>query len=339
MSGHLHAAPEPSVTVRTPGKVNLVLRSGARRDDGYHPLSTVFQAVSLFEEVTATHVAPGTGITLTVSGPQADVVPLDETNLAWRAARAVAGHTGMDADVALHIHKGVPVAGGMAGGSADAAAALVACDALWDAGLSRHELTMLGAELGADVPFALLGHTAVGTGRGDVLTPVLTRGEFHWVFAVQDEGLSTPSVFARFDELSGTAPAADHAEAAAVAAGRPGAAGRPDAADAGRRPDPGDDAGLMTALRAGDPTALGEALHNDLQAAALDLRPELGRVLEIARDAGTLGALVSGSGPTVAALARSRRHALAIAAAWTSAGVVASVWTATGPAPGARITG
>ncbi|MBE1874627.1 4-(cytidine 5'-diphospho)-2-C-methyl-D-erythritol kinase [Myceligenerans pegani] len=313
MSGHLHAAPEPSATVRTPGKVNLVLRSGAVRDDGYHPLSTVFQAVSLFEEVTATHVAPGAGISLTVSGPQADVVPLDETNLAWRAALAVADHTGMDADVALHIHKGVPVAGGMAGGSADAAAALVACDALWDAGLSRQELTMLGARLGADVPFALLGHTAVGTGRGDVLTPVLARGEFHWAFAVQAEGLPTPSVFARFDELSADDPA--------------------------HSPDPGDDAGLMAALRAGDPTALGEALHNDLQAAAVDLRPELGRVMEVAREAGTLGTLVSGSGPTVAALARTRRHALAIAAAWTAAGVADSVWTATGPAPGARLTG
>lgn len=314
MSGHLHAAPEPSVTVRTPGKVNLVLRSGAVRDDGYHPLSTVFQAVSLFEEVTATQVAPGTGISLTVSGPQSDAVPRDETNLAWRAARAVADHTGIEADVALHLHKGVPVAGGMAGGSADAAATLVACDALWEAGLSRHELTRLAAGLGADVPFSLLGHTAVGTGRGDVLTPVLTRGEFHWAFAVQAEGLSTPAVFARFDALSATAPAA-----------------------AG--PDPGDDAELMAALRAGDPTALGQALHNDLQAAALDLRPELGRVMEVAREAGALATLVSGSGPTVAALARSRRHAVAVAAAWTAADVVASVWTATGPAPGARITG
>ncbi|MBL0885553.1 4-(cytidine 5'-diphospho)-2-C-methyl-D-erythritol kinase [Myceligenerans indicum] len=337
MSGHLHAAPEPSVTVRTPGKVNLVLRSGAVRDDGYHPLSTVFQAVSLFEEVTATHVAPGAGISLTVSGPQADVVPLDETNLAWRAALAVADHTGLDADVALHLHKGVPVAGGMAGGSADAAAALVACDALWGAGLSRHDLTVLAAGLGADVPFALLGHTAVGTGRGDVLTPVLTRGEFHWAFAVQAEGLSTPSVFARFDELSAAGVSAAGADRAAGPTPLDGemAGG----VDPGRSPDPGDDAELMAALRAGDPTALGEALHNDLQAAALDLRPELGQVLEVAREAGALGTLVSGSGPTIAALARSRRHALAVAAAWTTADVVASVWTATGPAPGARITG
>ena len=310
MSGHLHAAPEPRVTVRTPGKVNLTLRSGAVRDDGYHPLSTIFQAVSLFEEVTATQTQPGSGISLTVSGPQSDVVPLDETNLAWRAARAVADHTGLDADVALHITKGVPVAGGMAGGSADAAAALMACHLLWDAGLSRHELMALAARLGADVPFSLLGHTAVGTGRGDVLTPVLTRGEFHWAFAVQDEGLSTPKVFDRFDELSGTT--------------------------AGAAPDPAADAELMTALRAGDPTALGDALHNDLQPAALDLFPRLHRVLEVARESGTLGAVVSGSGPTVAALARSRRHALAIASAWRAENVVDSVWTATSPSPGAR---
>lgn len=315
MSGHLHAAPQPRITVRAPGKVNLALRSGPVREDGYHPLSTIFQAVSLFEEVTATQAQPGAGISLTVSGPQAGVVPTDETNLAWRAARAVADATGIDADVALHVHKGVPVAGGMAGGSADAAAALLACDALWDAGLSRHELTRLGAGLGADVPFSLLGHTAVGTGRGDVLTPVLTRGEFHWAFAVQAEGLPTPAVFGRFDELS-----------------PPGAAspGEPD-------PDPAADAALMTALRAGNPIALGELLHNDLQVAALDLRPELDRVLDVARDAGALGTLVSGSGPTVAALARSRRQAVAVAAAWTAADVVDSVWTATGPAPGARI--
>ncbi|GAB4086698.1 4-(cytidine 5'-diphospho)-2-C-methyl-D-erythritol kinase [Myceligenerans cantabricum] len=336
MSGHLHAAPEPAVTVRTPGKVNLVLRSGAVRDDGYHPLSTVFQAVALFEEVTATQVQPGSGISLTVSGSQADAVPRDETNLAWRAARAVADHTGLDADVSLHITKGVPVAGGMAGGSADAAAALVACDALWDAGLSRQELTALGAQLGADVPFSLLGHTAVGTGRGDILTPVLTRGEFHWAFAVQAEGLSTPSVFGRFDELSRTMPDGGH-DLPGEDWWNGGAAEPGDPGDVARGPDPGDDAGLLAALRAGDPTALGAALRNDLQAAALDLRPELGRVLEIARDAGTLGAVVSGSGPTVAALARSRRHALAIAAVWTAAGVVDSVWTATGPAPGARI--
>lgn len=308
---HLAAAPSPSVRVRAPGKVNLSLRVGARQADGYHPLSTIFQAVSLYEEVTATQVPEGAGVTITVDGPQADLVPLDRTNLAWRAAEALAAHVGMAPDVALHLAKGVPVAGGMAGGSADAAATLVACDALWQAGLSRDDLATLAADLGADVPFALLGHTAVGTGRGHLLTPAMTRGEFHWVFAAQAEGLSTPAVYGRFDELAG--------------------------ADAPDEPGLEDDTALMQALRAGDAVALGQALHNDLQAAALSLRPELERTIDVATEAGALGAFVSGSGPTVAALARSRQHALAIAASWTAEGAADSVWCTSGPAHGARL--
>ncbi|GAA4719897.1 4-(cytidine 5'-diphospho)-2-C-methyl-D-erythritol kinase [Isoptericola chiayiensis] len=308
----LAAAPTPSVRVRAPGKVNLSLHVGPLDDDGYHPLVSVFQAVSLAEEVTATQVGDGAGISLTVDGPQADRVPLDATNLAWRAAELLARHVGLAPDVALHLAKGVPVAGGMAGGSADAAATLVACDALWGTGLSRQDLVALGGELGSDVPFALHGHTAVGTGRGHLLTPAMTRGEFHWAFAAQDEGLSTPAVYGRFDEL--------------VAAGRLAPTAEVDA-----------DTALMQALRAGDPTALGAALHNDLQAAALDLRPELERTLEIARNGGALGAMVSGSGPTVAALARSRQHALAIAATWTAEDAADSVWCTTAPAAGARV--
>ncbi|MFJ3405699.1 4-(cytidine 5'-diphospho)-2-C-methyl-D-erythritol kinase [Promicromonospora sp. NPDC090134] len=310
MIPRLAAAPPPSVRVRAPGKVNLGLRVGPVGDDGYHPLATIFQAVSLFEEVTATQVAPGAGISLTVSGPQADVVPTDETNLAWRAAALLAERTGLPADVQLHLTKGVPVAGGMAGGSADAAAALVACDALWEAGIPRPDLVELAAELGADVPFSLLGHTAVGTGRGDLLTPAMTRGEFHWCFATQREGLSTPTVFRRFDELAGPSTP---------------------------RVAPTDDTAIMHALRAGDAVALGKALHNDLEGPALDLRPELAGVLEVATESGALGVVVSGSGPTVAALGRSRQHALALGAAWTAADVVDAVWCATGPAPGTQI--
>lgn len=310
MIGRLSAAPPPSVRVRAPGKVNLALRVGPVGSDGYHPLATIFQAVTLFEEVTATLAPPGAGISLTVSGPQADDVPTDETNLAWRAAALLADRTGLAADVALHITKGVPVAGGMAGGSADAAAALLACDTLWEAGVPRSELVEIAAELGADVPFSLLGHTAVGTGRGDLLTPAMTRGEFHWCFGTQRVGLSTPSVFRRFDKLAGPSTPA-------VA--------------------PADDTELMHALRAGDPVALGKALHNDLQAPALDLRPELAEVLDVATESGALGVIVSGSGPTVAALGRSRQHALALGAAWTAADVVDAVWCASGPAPGTQI--
>lgn len=307
---HLAAAPAPSVRVRAPGKINLTLRVGPVADDGYHPLVTVFQAVTLYEEITATEVPEGTGISLTVEGPQADRVPLDSGNLAWQAVEAIARHVGLDPSVALHIAKGVPVAGGMAGGSADAAATLLACDALWGTALPRHELQSIAATLGSDVPFALLGHTAVGTGRGHLLTPAMARGEFHWAFATRDEGLSTPAVYRRFDELGG-GTSSDVSSA--------------------------DDNGLMQALRAGDPTALGQALQNDLEPAALDLRPELERTLEIAQNGGALGAMVSGSGPTVAALARSRQHALAIAATWTAEGAADAVWCTTGPAAGARV--
>ncbi|WP_255371751.1 4-(cytidine 5'-diphospho)-2-C-methyl-D-erythritol kinase [Cellulosimicrobium sp. CUA-896] len=284
------------------------MQVGPLQDDGYHPLVTIFQAVGLSEEVIAHQVPPGAGTSLTVDGLQADVVPADATNLAWRAAEALARHVGIDPDVRLQVVKGVPVAGGMAGGSADAAAALVACDTLWETGLPRAELARLASGLGADVAFGLVGHTAVGTGRGDVLTPAMTRGEFHWVFAVQAEGLSTPEVYRAFDETVG-----------------------------GTEPELGDDTALMQALRAGDAVGLGRALHNDLEAAALALRPELARTLAVAREADALGAIVSGSGPTVAALARSRQHALAIAAAWTAADACDSVWCTTAPAPGARV--
>ncbi|RYV50370.1 4-(cytidine 5'-diphospho)-2-C-methyl-D-erythritol kinase [Pengzhenrongella frigida] len=294
------------VRVRAPGKVNLSLRVGARESDGFHPLATVFQAVSLFEEVVA---RPSNDLRVTVSGQHADRVPTDMTNLALLAAQLLAAHTGIEAGVHLHLHKAVPVAGGMAGGSADAAAALVACDALWGTGLPREELVELAAQLGSDVPFPLIGHTAIGTGRGHLLAPAMSRGEYHWAFAVREQGLSTARVFGVFDELiagaTGLEPEADRA--------------------------------LMQALRAGDPHALGRALHNDLQHAALELAPSLAEPLAVAQDAGALGVLVSGSGPTVAALARSRQHALVIAAAMTAAGVADEVMTAVGPVPGARV--
>ena len=299
--------PEHEVRVRAPGKLNLSLRVGALQADGYHPLTTVFQAVSVYEEVVAT---PSDERTLTVSGVQAHLVPTDASNLALKAVEVLARHTGIDDGVHLHIDKGVPVAGGMAGGSADAAAALVACDALWHTGLSRAELIEVAAEVGADVPFILMGHTAVGQGRGHLLTPALTRGEFSWAFAVQDRGLSTSEAYRTFDDLHG---------------GEVGA------------PDPELDVPLMQALRAGDPRALGAALHNDLQVASLELDPLLAEPLAIAQDAGALGVVVSGSGPTVAALARNRQHALALAAAFTATGVADRVLTATGPVAGARI--
>lgn len=294
------------VRVRAPGKVNLSLRVGPRRADGYHPVATVFQAVSVYEDVVATAADE---IAVTATGPQAHLVPTDGQNLAVRAARALAARTGIADGVHLHLHKGVPVAGGMAGGSADAAAALLACDAFWGTGLPREELHDIAAELGADVPFLLMGQTAVGSGRGDLLTAAMSRGEYHWAFGVHDTGLPTADVYAEFDRL---------------AAARDGL-------------DADGDVALLHALRAGDAPALGALLHNDLQEAAVELAPHLVETLAVAQDAGALGVVVSGSGPTVAALGRSRQHALVIAAAMTAAGVADSVLTASGPVPGARV--
>ncbi len=304
-----------TVTVRAPGKVNLQLSVGSRMPDGYHPLVTVFQAVSLFETVTAT-VRDDEEFTLTVeAGPSLVLdpvaVPLDESNLAWRAALAVAERYGISDGIDLTIVKGVPVAGGMAGGSADAAAAVVACAEAWEVGASREELERICVELGADVPFCLHGNTAVGVGRGDELSPAMTHGEFHWVLATQSTGLSTPSVFAEFDR------AVDEGRTTITSAHV--------------------DEEIMAALMAGDAVRLGEALSNDLQGPALTLAPHLQRVIDAAKDAEALGVVVSGSGPTVAALARSRQHALAIAAHLTAEDVADTVLTASGPVPGATV--
>ena len=295
----------PQVTVRVPGKVNLELMVGAPREDGYHPLSTVFHAVSLFDEVTvATADEWGVGVT----GPQSLGVPVDESNLALRAARLLAEVGRVAEPVHVSIRKDIPVAGGMAGGSADAAAALVACDRLWGLALPRTELENLAAELGSDVPFLLSGGTAMGSGRGEVLAPVLARGSYHWVFALSEGGLSTPAVYAECDRLRDDRPV----------------------------PPPSPSPEMMTALRSGDARALGEALSNDLQAAAISLMPALGEVLDAGLEFGALGGVVSGSGPTVAFLAEDHESALDLAVSLTASGAVQDVRRATGPVHGAH---
>jgi 4-diphosphocytidyl-2-C-methyl-D-erythritol kinase len=297
-----------AVTVRVPAKVNLQLAVGARRSDGFHDLATVFHAVSLYDEVTASP-AGDRGLRVSVEGEHAADVPLGEENLAARAARLLAERAGVQPAVHLHVRKGIPVSGGMAGGSADAAAALVACDVLWGTGLDRGGLRELAAQLGSDVPFALVGGTAIGLGRGDRLMPALARGHFEWVFAVADGGLSTPAVYAECDRLR-----------------------------AGRvLPEPRVSENLMAALRAGDPVALGRALRNDLQPAACNLRPQLRMTLEVAQEYRALGSIVSGSGPTVALLARDAEHALDLAVALTASGACRTVKRAHGPVHGARV--
>ncbi|MDX6257788.1 MAG: 4-diphosphocytidyl-2-C-methyl-D-erythritol kinase [Frankiales bacterium] len=297
---------DTTVTVRVPAKVNLFLGCGLLRDDGFHELTTVFHAVSLFDEVT---VWESDGLTVEVTGEGETDVPLDGTNLAVRAARLLGRRLGIEPDVHVALHKGIPVAGGMAGGSADAAGTLVALDALWGAGLTREALEELAAELGSDVPFALHGGTALGVGRGEQLTSVLARGDYHWVFALADGGLPTPAVYAELDAWR---------------------------AGADPRPVPSPDA-VFAALRSGNAKALGAALVNDLQVAAIRLRPGLRRTLEAGRELGALGSVVSGSGPTCAFLVPSAADALSLAASLSAAGVCRAVRTAHGPVHGARI--
>jgi len=302
-----------SITARAPGKVNLALRVGGLGADGYHPVVTVYQAVNTYEQVTATSAPSGSGITIKIKSHDGyanlDTIPADHHNIAHQAAALVAGRAGFKPDVVLTITKAVPVAGGMAGGSADGAATLVACNELWGCRFDAAELRELGAELGSDVPFSLLGGTAIGTGRGHLLTPIPTRGEFHWAFGLSDRGLSTPEVYRKFDELKRS----DMAELLLPTKE------------------------LLKALASGDAATLGRCLSNDLQPAAFALRPELARTIDIALAANALGAVVSGSGPTVAALAESADQAQEIALAWQHAGVVGNTIVTTSATQGAQV--
>jgi 4-diphosphocytidyl-2-C-methyl-D-erythritol kinase len=340
--------------------VNLQLSVGPRRDDGYHDLVTVFHAVSLFDEVT---VWPADRASVRVTGQDADFVPAGRANLAARAARALAAgvrRSGTSA-VRIEIRKRIPMAAGLAGGSADAAATLVACNELWQTGLTQAELREVAAGIGSDVPFALLGGTAIGLGRGERLTAALTAGTYQWVLAFATGGLSTPEVYATCDRLreaagatgeEGVAGVASEAGGLTEAIGAAGAVGAAGAARGGRaargggttetRPaagaaKPALSTELMAALRSGDPAAIGPQLRNDLEAAAVSLRPDLRRALTAGREYGALGAMVSGSGPTCAFLAADARRAGELAVALTGAGVCRGVVRVQGPAPGAAI--
>jgi 4-diphosphocytidyl-2-C-methyl-D-erythritol kinase len=304
-----HAFVEGRVHVRAPGKLNLFFEVGDAHDDGYHEVASAYQAVSLYEDLWA---EPADEFTVSVSG-SVDVsgVPADDRNLALRAARLVAQKIGHTGGVHLDIVKHVPVAGGMGGGSADAAAALVACDALWGSDLGTTQLHQLAARLGADVPFALMGGTAIGTGRGDELSPALAKGRFDWVVVPSDAGLSTPEVYAHLDALRT----------------------RPDIISATRAPAV--HPGVLQALRAGDAIVLAEHVRNDLQAAALSLRPELRDALELGEQAGAIAGMVSGSGPTLAFLAGDPESALELQVVLSAAGYEAL--HVHGPVRGARV--
>jgi 4-diphosphocytidyl-2-C-methyl-D-erythritol kinase len=239
-------------------------------------------------------------------------VPSDRGNLVWRAAEVLARHAGVPADAAIDVHKSIPVAGGLAGGSADAAATLVALDALWGTRAAREDLLALAAELGSDVPFSVTGGVALGSGHGEKLSPALSRGQTHWVLGISRIGMATPAVYGELDRLR--------------AEGRVPPVNDPAQADA-----------VLAALRSGSAAALAGALTNDLQPPALSLRPDLRRAVRAAEQAGALAALVSGSGPTVAALAQDGDAAVRLAAALAGDGVFRTVRAVHGPVPGARL--
>lgn len=298
-----------SVTVRVPAKINLQLSVGPREADGYHNLVSVFQAISLYDDVTITKTHAGSGVTISIIGDHTHGVPADKSNLAVKAAHLIEEEYDFTIDAHIEIKKSIPVAGGMAGGSANAAAVIVGLDALYALTMTRDEMFNLGSQLGSDVPFMISGGTAIGQGHGDQLTAALSRGTYHWVIALSSLGLSTPAVYTECDRLrSGSQIVApqinDH---------------------------------LMQSLLAADAKSLGRALHNDLQPAACSLRPALTLVLGVGEEYGALGSIVSGSGPTVAFLVEDEEQGLDLAVALTASGVVGSVARASGPVQGARV--
>ena len=282
---------------------------GPREADGYHNLVSIFQAISIYDDVTISKTAPGSGITIEITGDHTHGVPGNSTNLAVKAAQLIADEYDFAVDIHIAVNKSIPVAGGMAGGSADAAAVIVGLNELFDLEMSREEMLEFGSQLGSDVPFMITGGTAIGQGRGDQLTAALSRGTYHWVLALSTVGLSTPAVYQECDRLR---------------AGLDIAA--PQTSDA-----------LMQSLLSADPKAVGLALQNDLQSAACSLRPALTLVLDVGEEYGALGAIVSGSGPTVAFLVGDEEQGLDLAVALTSSGVVGSVARAYGPVPGAKV--
>lgn len=297
------------VVTRVPGKVNLQLSVGPLGADGFHEVTTVFQAISLFDDVTVTEGRSGSGTTISVTGQTASGVPADSSNLAIRAAQLMMKEFELSPDLEIKLKKEIPVAGGMAGGSADAAGVIVGLDSLYELGLSRDEMEKIASQIGSDVPFSLSGGVAIGTGRGDQITTALAKGSYTWVLALSSQGLSTPAVYQECDRLR---------EGLSIAS--------PQVSEP-----------LMQALRAGDSKALGKSLLNDLQAAACSLRPALRLVLDVGIDYGALGGIVSGSGPTVAFLVSDEEHAMDLTVALSASGVVSSITRAVGPAHGARI--
>ena len=295
-----------SVEIQVPAKVNLQLSVGPKEADGYHEVVTVFQAISLYDNL---QITPADEFELNVTGDYTSGVPLAKDNLAYQALELMSEKFQTSTKFKIEINKSIPVAGGLAGGSADAAATLLGIDCLCGLNLSRDELSEIARKLGSDVPFMLHGGTAIGRGYGDQVTPALSRGNYHWVIAVSSTGLSTPAVYGECDRLRAGLDI--------------------------KAPSLNDE--LLQALLSADATRVGKFLSNDLQAAACSIRPALRLILDTGQEYGALGGIVSGSGPSVAFLVADEDHSLDLAVALTSSGVVGSVARAQGPVQGARV--
>lgn len=295
-----------SIEVQVPAKVNLQLSVGPKESDGYHEIVTLFQAISIYDKL---RISAGESFELKLTGDYTNGVPIDQNNLVYKAVELMVEKFGIDKNLYIEIDKSIPVAGGMAGGSADAAATLLGIDGLYGLNLSKDELSGIAKNLGSDVPFMLHGGTAVGRGRGDEITPALSRGNYHWVIAVSSTGLSTPAIYAECDRLRTGLDI--------------------------KAPTLNDE--LLQALLSGDATRVGKTLSNDLQSAACSIRPALRLILDMGQEYGALGGIVSGSGPSVAFLVADEDHSLDLAVALTSSGVVGSVARAQGPVHGAKI--
>ena len=295
-----------SIEIQVPAKVNLQLSVGPKEPDGYHEIVTLFQAVSIYDTL---RISASDQIEIKIKGDYANGVPIDKDNLVYKAVELMVEKFGIDKNLFIEIDKSIPVAGGMAGGSGDAAATLLGIDGLYGLNLSKDELSEVARDLGSDVPFMLHGGTAVGRGRGDQITPALSRGNYHWVIAVSSTGLSTPAVYAECDRLRTGLDI--------------------------KAPSLNDE--LLQALLSGDANRVGKSLSNDLQAAACSIRPALRLILDMGQEYGALGGIVSGSGPSVAFLVADEDHSLDLAVALTSSGVVGSVARAQGPVHGAKV--
>jgi 4-diphosphocytidyl-2-C-methyl-D-erythritol kinase len=303
------------IRASAPAKVNLVFEVGQLEADGYHSVNSLFLALELREELTLVKGEAGTGISIYVHGdslPEAHInaVPTDQSNLVHKTAVLFAQKLGKQIpDLQIDIRKRIPVAGGMAGGSADAAAMLVAMNEFMHLehgtpNLTIEELAAIGAELGSDVPFCLYGGMAIGTGRGEVITALTDLAfETNWLLCASSKGLSTPTVYAAFDEMGSHTLFTDLTDASAIASVH----------------------------------ELGQQMTNDLEQAAFRLMPSLSELVDQLEQLGAIRAMVSGSGPTIAALFDSEAKAVEVSNLLKSQGLVAL--TAKGQALGARLDG